>query len=406
LLQVKADGVSPVFSALDIQFAASQEFVVPCVILDGVTKVFDRSDAEPVRALSELNLRIEDGECLVIVGPSGSGKTTALRLIAGLEVATSGTISIGGKMVNGLAPKQRDVAMVFQSPALYPHMSVYENLAFGLKLRKVPRLEINERVREVAEMLGLTTRLESRPMELSGGQRQRVAIGRAIARRASVLLLDEPLANVDPSLRAQMRSEIAALRRQFRTTTIYVTHDHVEALLVGDRVAVLREGMLQQIAPPATIYRAPANLFVARFVGSPPMNFFQGVLVRRGSEFFVDVPDSTIATLSFGMAVIPRLEVRLNQSVVLGLRPEHITCAKGNVGGPLGFVVRAKVCSVQTVGPDTYLYARAAGNSFVARISSVLPIRCEQECEFKFDTRRACFFDPATGNEIFCPCES
>jgi multiple sugar transport system ATP-binding protein len=327
-------------------------------------------------------------------------------LIAGLEVATSGTISVGGKEVTGVAPKQRDVAMVFQSPALYPHMTVYENLAFGLKLRKFARSEIDRRVRESAEMLGLTARLESRPKELSGGQRQRVAIGRAIARRASVLLLDEPLANVDPPLRAQMRSEIAGLCRQFGTTTIYVTHDHVEALMVGDRLAVLREGVLQQIAQPAAIYREPANLFVARFVGSPPMNFFQGVLVRRGGEFAVDVPDSTKAALSFRMAVVPRLEESLNKSVVLGLRPEHITCANGKPEDATSDLVRARIGSIQTVGPDTYLHACAAGNSFVARISSVLRMRCEQEYEFNFDTRRACLFDPATSKTIFCPCES
>jgi multiple sugar transport system ATP-binding protein len=405
---------------------------VSSVLLEGVTKVFSGPGGRVIRALSEVNVGIEDQECLAVVGPSGSGKTTALRLIAGLEAPTSGTISIAGRTVNGVAPKQRDVAMVFQSPALYPHMSVYENLGFGLKLRRCSSPEIDRRVREVAEMLGLTACLASAPMGLSGGQRQRVAIGRAIVRRASVLLLDEPLANVDPTLRAQMRSEISDLRRRFGTTMIYVTHDHLEAMMMGDRIAVLRDGQVQQVAEPQRLYNRPDNMFVAEFVGFPPMNLFKGLLVWEGLELFFEAAGPAEANSVSSPNAIPaaseaptatqfkqreglrlRLESTLNpflegyvsKSVILGVRPEHIACGSAEFDSQSGAILRAKVLSIQTVGPDSYLTGRYGGNSFVARVPSTTRVVRDQECAFVFDLQRASFFDPVTGNAIELPCE-
>jgi multiple sugar transport system ATP-binding protein len=405
---------------------------VPRVFLDGVTKVFSGPEGGVIRALSEVNVCIEDGECLALVGPSGSGKTTALRLIAGLEAPTSGTIWIAERTVNGVAPKLRDVAMVFQSPALYPHMSVYENLGFGLKLRRCSSQEIDRRVKEVAEMLGLTASLASAPMALSGGQRQRVAIGRAMVRRASVLLLDEPLANVDPTLRAQMRSEISDLRRRFGTTMIYVTHDHLEAMMMGDRIAVLCDGRVQQVAEPQHLYNRPANVFVAGFVGFPPMNLFKGRLVRQGLELFFELADPTeehrassqnaagaageapAATqlkrrerLSLRLAATldPFLESYLSKPVILGVRPEQITCGSAEFDSQAGAILKAKVLSIQTAGPDAYLTGGYGVNSFVSRVSSATRVVRDQECAFVFDMERASFFDPATGNAIEQPCE-
>jgi multiple sugar transport system ATP-binding protein len=383
---------------------------VPRVILDGVTKLFERQGDEPIRALSGLSLSVEDKECLGIVGPSGSGKTTALRLIAGLEEATSGTIMLGDKVVNGVAAKHRDVAMVFQSPALYPHMSVYENLGFGLTVRRCSKQELDKRVREVAEVLGLNNCLAARPMELSGGQRQRVAIGRAVVRHASLLLLDEPLANVDPALRCQMRNEICGLRRQFGTTMIYVTHDHLEALMMGDRVAVLRDGVLQQVAEPLRLYSGPANVFVASFVGFPPMNLFRGVLVRRGNDLFFEESRPALAGSSCGDEkdlslrlhgkMVEDLAGHVKKEILLGVRPEQIAFVGGEARVLDNPSVQAKILSVQTVGPDNHVRARFSNNEFVARVPSVLRILPDQECSFVFDLQRACFFDPVTGNAL------
>jgi multiple sugar transport system ATP-binding protein len=390
-----------------------QESVVQRVFVDALTKVFVRPGGELVRALSELSLGIEDKECVALVGPSGSGKTTALRLIAGLEAPTSGTISIGGTLVNGIAPKHRDVAMVFQSPALYPHMTVYENLGFGLRLRKCPRQEADRRIRDTAAILGLGSLLESLPLALSAGQRQRVALGRAMARRAGVLLLDEPLANVDPGLRAQMRDEIADLRRQLGTTMIYVTHDHLEAMMIGDRVAVLSDGTLQQIAEPQVLYRRPANLFVAGFVGSPPMNLFRGTLAWEAGELFFRAPPAELAAAlgsgeTFKVGVPARFVPSLGSrtTVVMGLRPEYITCAFGDPQHLTARSIRARLLSVQALGPDLYLRIGSGATVFVARASPPLTCVPGQDYPFGFDMEQACFFDPATGKTILCPGES
>src|SRR5712691_9618711 len=249
------------------------------VVFNEVDKVYPNG----VQAVFDLSLDVEDGEFLVLVGPSGCGKTTALRMVAGLEDISDGTVSIGGRVVNDLTPKERDIAMVFQNYALYPHLSVAENIAFGLRLRKAPKAVINERVAWAARLLDLTQNLDRRPKELSGGQRQRVAMGRAIVRQPQVFLMDEPLSNLDAKLRVQMRAEIAKLQHELGTTTIYVTHDQVEAMTMGDRVALMREGVLQQVANPQTLYDAPANLFVAGFIGSPPMNLLEAQVAVNGS---------------------------------------------------------------------------------------------------------------------------
>ena len=245
------------------------------VVLEHLTKVFQGPRGEGIRAVDDASLTIGDKEFVVLVGPSGCGKTTTLRLIAGLEEATSGSVSIDGQPMKGVAPKERDVAMVFQNHALYPHMSAYENMAFGLKLRKLPQAEIQNRVKAAAEMLDLSNCLDRRPPALSGGQRQRVALGRAIVRRPKVFLFDEPLSNLDAQMRAQMRKEIAKLHARLAATMIYVTHDQVEAMTMGERIAVMKEGVIQQVAEPMNLYQHPASLFVAGFIGSPPMNFFE-----------------------------------------------------------------------------------------------------------------------------------
>ncbi|MGH2767949.1 MAG: ABC transporter ATP-binding protein [Actinomycetota bacterium] len=290
------------------------------IVLEGVTKRFPDGTV----AVRELDLAIGDGEFMVLVGPSGCGKTTALRLVAGLEELTSGTISIADRVVNQLPPRDRDVAMVFQSYALYPHMSVFDNMAFGLKLRKVARAEIRRRVEEAAGMLGLKEVLHRKPRQLSGGQRQRVAMGRAIVREPAAFLMDEPLSNLDSKLRVQMRAEIARLHQRLKTTTIYVTHDQTEAITMADRVAVLRQGVLQQVGVPQELYEHPVNLFVAGFIGSPAMNLVSARLETGGGEIFAHFGSQR---LILGRRIIEkhrRLGSFAGREVILGVRPEDI----------------------------------------------------------------------------------
>jgi multiple sugar transport system ATP-binding protein len=276
------------------------------------------------RALSALDLEVQDGEFMVLVGPSGCGKTTALRMVAGLEAITEGEIRIGETVVNDLDPADRDVAMVFQNYALYPHMSIYDNIAFGLKMRRVPKSEIDRRVREIARVLGLHEMLERRPRQLSGGQRQRVAMGRAIVRDPRVFLMDEPLSNLDAKLRAQMRAEVARIQHELGATTIYVTHDQVEAMTMGDRVAVLRKGELQQLDDPEALYEAPANLFVGSFIGSPAMNLVEARLERRDGGLAAHLGGQAVQ-LSPEIAVErPALAGYVGRTIALGLRPEHL----------------------------------------------------------------------------------
>jgi multiple sugar transport system ATP-binding protein len=297
-----------------------------------------------VPIIDDLNLAVDDGELMVLVGPSGCGKSTALRMIAGLEDVTAGTISIGGRVVNTLAPKDRDIAMVFQSYALYPHMSVRENLEFGLRMRALPRQEIDARVGRAADILGIAALLDRKPKDLSGGQRQRVAVGRAIVREPAVFLFDEPLSNLDAKLRVQMRAEITRLQKDLGTTSVYVTHDQVEAMTMGHRIAVMRAGKLQQVGTPLEVYEHPANVFVAQFIGTPPMNLLQAT-----------VADSTLRASSFALPLPFPLEE--GRRVVVGIRPEHLTG---------GSAIRATVDMVEPIGHETIVYASAGAEKLVA----------------------------------------
>ncbi len=286
---------------------------------------------EGVVAVEDFNLEIKDREFIVLVGPSGCGKSTTLRMVAGLESISGGELYIDGKLMNDVAPKDRDIAMVFQSYALYPHMTVYDNMAFPLKLRKLPKDEIDKKVREAAETLGITQYLDRKPKALSGGQRQRVAIGRAIVREPKVLLMDEPLSNLDAKLRNQMRAEIIKLRQKIDTTFMYVTHDQTEAMTLGDRIVVMKDGEVQQIGTPQEVFETPANLFVAGFIGVPQMNFFDADLVRSGADYAVKLGDVTIKVPKDKAANLASHDVQ-SQTITLGVRPEHLTL--GVTDGP------------------------------------------------------------------------
>jgi len=297
-----------------------------------------------VSVIEHLDLHINDHELMVLVGPSGCGKSTALRMIAGLEEVTAGNVSIGGRVVNNLAPKDRDIAMVFQSYALYPHMSVRENLEFGLKMRGVPRDESNRRIDSAAEILGLSQLLERRPKELSGGQRQRVAVGRAIVRQPAVFLFDEPLSNLDAKLRVQTRAEITKLQQSLGTTSVYVTHDQVEAMTMGHRITVMRDGRIQQVGTPREVYEHPANAFVAQFIGTPPMNLLTGTVAGSSLQF-----------PSFALPLPMPLEP--GRRLIAGIRPEHLT-----LGGP----IHATVDLVEPIGHESIVYASAGSEKLVA----------------------------------------
>jgi multiple sugar transport system ATP-binding protein len=290
------------------------------IVLDGISKTFP----DGTHAVRELDLDIQDGELMVLVGPSGCGKTTALRMVAGLEEITSGTISIDGRTVNDVEPRERDVAMVFQSYALYPHLTVYENMAFGLRYRKTAKAEIDRRVRDVARVLEVDALLDRRPRQLSGGQRQRVAMGRAIVRQPKAFLMDEPLSNLDAQLRVQMRSEIARLQHELGVTTIYVTHDQTEGMTLGDRVAVLYQGVLQQLATPQELYTRPVNLFVAGFIGSPGMNLIEARLHRDGDRWDVDLGGHHVRVRAETLSDRPALAGFADRPVIVGVRPENI----------------------------------------------------------------------------------
>lgn len=318
-----------------------------------------------VVAVNDLSIHVEDKEFLVLVGPSGCGKTTALRVLAGLEESSSGTISIGDRVVNDVAPKDRDIAMVFQSYALYPHMSVYDNMAFGLKLRKESKEEIKKRVQRAAEILGIEELFARKPKQLSGGQRQRVAVGRAIVRDPQVFLFDEPLSNLDAKLRVQTRAELSKLHQQLQTTFIYVTHDQVEAMTMASRIAVMKDGVLQQIDSPQKLYDVPANVFVAGFIGSPGMNFCEvtvkqsnGKLVIDGDGFNIEVPES----------LTERYGSHVDKSVIFGIRPEDIHDPNFAPPGISQAAIEAKVDVTELMGNEVILYLMSGGEEFVARV--------------------------------------
>jgi multiple sugar transport system ATP-binding protein len=309
-----------------------------------------------VTAVRDLNLQVAEGEFMVLVGPSGCGKTTALRMIAGLEEITSGEIRIGGKVVNELAPRDRDIAMVFQNYALYPHKSVYDNLAFGLRMRKVSKAEQKQRVEEIARILGLGDLLQRRPAQLSGGQRQRVAMGRAIVREPKAFLMDEPLSNLDAKLRVQMRAEIARIQQALKVTTVYVTHDQVEAMTMGHRVAVMRDGELQQVDTPQRLYDAPANLFVASFVGSPPMNLFEAVVERDNGRLVCKVGEVEVELPADLAAERPALANYTGRRVAVGIRPEDVREASGWDGARL----RGRILLVESLGSEQLVHIEIA----------------------------------------------
>jgi multiple sugar transport system ATP-binding protein len=316
-------------------------------------------------ALNDLNLNIEDKEFLVLVGPSGCGKTTALRCLAGLEEVTSGQVLMGDTVVNDVAPKDRDIAMVFQSYALYPHMTVYDNMAFGLKLRKVPKEDIKRRVEEAAQILGIEHLLKRKPRELSGGQRQRVAVGRAIVREPKVFLFDEPLSNLDAKLRVQTRAEISKLHQRLQTTFIYVTHDQTEAMTMATRIAVMNKGILQQLDTPQQLYDRPNNLFVAGFIGSPAMNFFPAHIRKDGSNLLVDSGDFTVKIPENRVATYMPL---VGKEIIFGIRPEDIHNPDFVPTGIHAAPIEAKVDVTELMGNEIFLYLLSGRNSFVARV--------------------------------------
>ena len=376
------------------------------VVLDGLTKVFKGPEGEGIRAVDNLSLVLEDKELLVLVGPSGCGKTTTLRLIAGLEEPTAGTISINGQVMNRLPPKARDIALVFQNYSLYPHMTAYENMAFGLKLRRYAKAEIERRVKHAAQVLDLTACLERRPVALSGGQRQRVALGRAIVRQPKLFLLDEPLSNLDAQTRLQMRAEIARLHTRLAATMIHVTHDQVEALTLGQRVAVIKAGVIQQVATPVDLYQHPANRFVAGFIGSPPMNFFDGtVLGGRDALVFHETTRAGATggaplTLYLDNASTSALRGHVGKPVVLGIRPEHIKCGPRLPDTPSERDWEAVVEVVQPLGSESYLHLVGHAGSFVARVPATDHFRASQKVALAFDTSHAHFFDASSGTAI------
>jgi multiple sugar transport system ATP-binding protein len=342
---------------------------------------------EEVVAVNDLNLEIDDGEFLCLVGPSGCGKTTALRCVAGLEEISEGRLLIGERTVNDVPPKDRDIAMVFQSYALYPHMSVYDNLAFGLKLRKVRKEEIDRRVKEGAKILGLERFLDRKPKALSGGQRQRVALGRAIVREPSVFLMDEPLSNLDAKLRVQTRAEIARLHQRLGTTTIYVTHDQVEAMTMGDRIAVMKDGVLQQVGTPQELYDHPNNVFVAGFIGSPAMNFAT-VKATEGGDLMLGNAQLHLS----GEPARAAEQQPKGKDLLIGFRPEHLEVADGT--GDDAMRIPAKVDVVEYLGSEELLHAQAEGHEVVALISSDKRVQVGDQVQFAVPMDKLHIFDP------------
>ncbi len=358
------------------------------VTLQDVWKIYPGD----VAAAKEINLEIRDHEFMVLVGPSGCGKSTTLRMVAGLEEISRGTITIGDRVVNDVPPKDRDIAMVFQNYALYPHMSVYNNMAFGLKLRKYKKSEIDERVREAADILGIKDLLERRPKALSGGQRQRVAVGRAIVRKPEAFLFDEPLSNLDAKMRVQMRVEIGRLHSQLATTMIYVTHDQVEAMTMGDRITVMKDGVIQQVAEPTFLYDNPANRFVAGFIGTPPMNFFEGaILAENGGLVFSEDHFRVGIPPAWKNALAPFA----GKPVWFGVRPEDIGSPKATqtAGAP---TIEARVDVVEPMGSETYVHLTTGKTAFIARMDSHQRCRVGETLQLPILLNKAHFFDRDT----------
>jgi multiple sugar transport system ATP-binding protein len=361
------------------------------VTYDHVTKKFG-----DFVALNDLNIEIEDKEFLVLVGPSGCGKTTALRCLAGLEEISLGRILIADHVVNDVPPKDRDIAMVFQSYALYPHMTVFDNMAFGLKLRKVPKDEIRRRVEESAQILGIEGLLKRKPRELSGGQRQRVAVGRAIVREPKVFLFDEPLSNLDAKLRVQTRAELSKLHQRLQTTFIYVTHDQVEAMTMASRIAVMNKGVLQQLDTPQILYDKPANLFVAGFIGSPAMNFFPAHLRKDGNSLFVDAGDFSIKIPD---QLAASFQSYAGKEVIFGIRPEDIHNPAYAPPGIHAEPVESKVDVTELMGNEIFLYLVSGKNSYVARVDPRTRFQIGEQVQVVFNMDNFHLFDPSADRE-------
>ena len=363
------------------------------VVLQNLVKTYPTKQGPGVRAVDGIDLEIASGEFMVLVGPSGCGKSTTLRMIAGLEEISGGTIAIDGRVVNAVAPKDRDIAMVFQNYALYPHMSVYENMAFGLKMRKFSRAEIDRRVAEAAAWLELEDYLERRPKALSGGQRQRVALGRAIVRQPKVFLFDEPLSNLDAKMRVAMRRELTKLHARLGTTMIYVTHDQAEAMTMGDRICVLKDGRILQVAPPLGLYQNPSSLFVAGFIGTPPMNFFRGVLrAEAGRPLFVETDGRREGLrIELPAALGRRGAGRGSETLVLGVRPEDVRAV------PVAGAGDASVEIFEPTGAEAHVHLQSGLTSFVARVPAAARFELGRGAQVEFELSGAHLFDAATG---------
>lgn len=372
---------------------------------DVVLKNIYKEYTEGVPVVQEFNLEIKDKEFVVFLGPSGCGKTTTLKMIAGLEEITRGEIYIDGKLVNAMAPKDRDIAMVFQSYALYPHLDVFENMAFSLRARKFPQQEIKERVEHTAELLKIRELLSRLPRHLSGGQRQRVALGRAIVRKPKVFLMDEPLSNLDAKLRVHMRFELNKIHQQLEATTIYVTHDQIEALTLGDRLVLMKDGIVQQIGDPRTMYNQPANMFVAGFIGSPSMNFLNAKLIAENGALWLDLQ-------SFRLQLPKQeqnLDSYLDKPVVVGFRPEDILDKPRAAFAGGGNVMKARIDVIEPIGAEELLYVSSGEHTFVAEVPELIGTVAEkremvqQEIELAFNMSKIHLFDPETENAILNP---
>ncbi len=356
------------------------------VTLNKISKIFPGC----IRAVDNISLAVENKEFMVLVGPSGCGKSTTLRMIAGLEDASSGDIYIGDKRVNDIPVKDRNIAMVFQNYALYPHMTVFENMSFGLKLRHLPRSEILQRVNEAADILNISRLLNRKPRELSGGERQRVAVGRAIVRKPVVFLFDEPLSNLDAKMRAQMRTEIHKLHLKLQTTIIYVTHDQTEAMTMGDRIAVMKEGVLQQVADPIAIYDRPRNKFVAGFIGSPPMNFMRGVIIKKDGRLYFNEGKVNVKIVD---DMRSKLVSYVDKEVYFGIRSEDIYDKLFVSEAPPENVVKANCEVYEPMGSEVYLYLNTGKHTFVARVGAHNRPKVNQEMDLVFDMSKVHFFD-------------
>ncbi|MFA5570754.1 MAG: ABC transporter ATP-binding protein [Sphaerochaetaceae bacterium] len=360
------------------------------VQLKNITKVYDGN----VKAVDSVNIDIQDREFVVLVGPSGCGKSTTLRMVAGLEDITEGELYIDGKMVNDVPPKDRDIAMVFQNYALYPHMSVYDNMAFGLKIRKFPKEEIDQRVREAAKILDIEQLLDRKPKALSGGQRQRVAVGRAIVRKPKVFLFDEPLSNLDAKLRVQMRAEISSLHNRLKATMIYVTHDQVEALTMADKIVVLKDGVIHQIGGPLELYNEPNNKFVAGFIGSPPMNFLQVDVIQEGDDLIADEGSFKIKLNEKQKKL---LHAYVGKQVTFGIRPEDVKFSSKAVDG---VTINGHISVIEPLGSETHLYITSGRHQFVGKVEPHIKLAVEQKISLVPDMEKVIFFDGETEEAI------